>query len=72
MFMIFAWNDEDPKCTDWKYHGSNRRIKSILLLSYVNEDNNLLPLDTQRTDFRMRNVKILLIILNINDFIFST
>lgn len=55
--MIFAWNNIDPTCTDWKYHGSNRRTKSILLLSYKNENSvNLLPDDTQYFDMKMRNV----------------
>lgn len=58
--MIFAWNNIDPTCTDWKYHVSNRRTKSILLLSYKNENSvNLLPDDTQYFDMKMRNVQIM-------------
>ena len=59
--MIFAMNNEDPSCTDfnWKYHDQNKWTKSMLLLSYK-EDNidqqGILPADTFTIDFRMRNV----------------
>lgn len=60
--MIFAWNDQDPLCDDWKYHYENRKTKSVLLLSYKNDDineQNLLPNELQTKEFRMRNVSIL-------------
>lgn len=50
-FMIFAWNNEDPRNDlNWQYHGFNRRIKTALLLDFkehnINEQDSILPADT--------------------------
>lgn len=59
--MIFAWNKVDPLCTDWKYHGANRRTKSLLLLSFKDPSSvNVLPPDTVTFDIKMNNVRFIL------------
>ena len=59
--MIFAFNNEDPSCSqfDWKFHGNNKWTKTLLLLSYKEDDidhQNQLPADTVKVDMRMRDV----------------
>ena len=63
-YMIFAWNDQDPSTNgnDWKFHDKNRFSKSLLLLSFQNDDvseDKPLPSDTFTHEFRMRDVTFL-------------
>ena len=64
-FVIFAWNNDDPLTgnNDWKYHGSNRFIKVLMLLNFKNETvdkQTTLPSDVYTYTFRMNNVNSLL------------
>jgi hypothetical protein len=63
MFLIFAWNSQDPTSIDkedWAYHGtSNRRSRQLIVLNYRTEsieEQAQLPADTVTFDFRMNNV----------------
>ena len=51
-YWIFAWNKNDLQNNNkWDYHGTNRRIKTALLLDFKESDfskqENSLPKDFQ-------------------------
>lgn len=59
--LIFAWSNTDPENeNDWTYHFGNRRIKSFLLLNYLDETETIPDSEiTHVFESRIDNVKIL-------------